>query len=110
MARERVALRRGGEGLQGNNKWLFFKLDRGNVLEAPLDAKRLNLEARLADVDLYVASGVLKEGVSWLVAGQTKALEEVKNFTAANVVLCRARRWTRSCQICWCLSVDIIKS
>ena len=62
MVRERVALQREQEELQGNTKWLFFELEPGHAMEAPTAAKHRNLEARLATVDVgrAVASGALK--------------------------------------------------
>ena len=100
---------------------VFCELEWGNALEVPTAAKRHDLEAQLAteDVGRAVASDTLKEGFNWLVVqywsgssrrrpwtGRTKTLVEIEDFTAANVVLHRARRGTRSCQLCWCLSMD----
>ena len=78
MVRERVALRREQEELQGNDKWLFFKLESGHAVEAPAAAKRHDLEARLATVDVgrAVASGALKEGVARLVALERELREK----------------------------------
>ena len=78
MVRERVALRREQEELQGNNKWLFFELESGHAVEAPAAAKCRDLEAPLAtaDVGRAVASGALKEGVARLVALERELREK----------------------------------
>ena len=78
MVWEWFALRQEQEELQGNNDWLFCKFEWGNAAEAPAAAKRRNLEARLATVDVgrVVASGALKEGVARLVALERELREK----------------------------------
>ena len=75
MALLEDALERDGEevGL-GVNEWLFGKLERGNVVEAPTAAKHRDLEARptTADAGRAVALGSLEEGVARLVALERK--------------------------------------
>ena len=78
MVRERVALQREQEELQGNTKWLFFELESGHAVEAPAAAKRHDLEARSATTDTVrtVALGSLEEGVARLVALERELREK----------------------------------
>ena len=46
MAQEQFAPHREGEELQGNNERMFGKFEQGKAVEAPLAAKRRDLEAR----------------------------------------------------------------
>ena len=63
MIREWVALQREQEELQGNNEWLFCKLEWGDAMEAPVAAKRHGLEVWLmtADAGRVVALDALNE-------------------------------------------------
>ena len=52
MIREQVALRQRREELQGDNKWIFCKLERGTTMEAPAAANCRNLEAQITAADV----------------------------------------------------------
>ena len=100
MAQERFAPQREREDLQDDYEQLFRELEQGKALEAPAAAKRQDLNVRLLGGrrpgrsgehaqrgDRPAGGAVTGAPGEGRATGRAKIFEEVKDLTAANVLL-----------------------